>query len=270
MAKQAGEAEGEAEEGSDALALPMTVRARISWLAHLFKACAKQYHQELIPALSHLIPEDGVVLDVGAHAGQFAKQFAKLAPRGHVYSFEPGSYALSILRIAVRLNRLGNVTVLGMGLAEEPGELKLSIPVKSSGSYGFGLAHMGAAGDEERGRKLVSQSVPVTTLDLFAEQRGLDRVDFIKADIEGWELRLLKGGAKMLERFQPTLLLEVNPGALARAGDTPEDLFQYLTGFGYKAFTLSPDMRSFVPASPGPADDTFFVRPEIAAWLPLA
>lgn len=266
LAKQAAVA----EDNTDVTALPMTARARISWLAHLFKACVKQYHQELIPALTHLIPEDGVVLDVGAHAGQFAKQFARLAPRGHVYSFEPGSYALSILRIAVRLNRLGNVTVLGMGLGEEPGELKLSIPVKSSGSYGFGLAHMGAAGEEEGGRRLVSQSVPITTLDLFAEQRGLDRVDFIKADIEGWELRLLKGGSRMLERFRPTLLLEVNPAALSRAGDTPDALFDYLNGFGYRAFTLSPDMQSFVPAAPGPADDTFFVRPEIAERLPLA
>ena len=90
-----------------------------------------------------VIPEDGVVFDVGAHAGQFAKLFARLAPRGFIYAFEPGSYARFILRIALRLNGIGNVAVLPLALGDRSGVALLTVPVKRSGSYGFGLSHLG-------------------------------------------------------------------------------------------------------------------------------
>jgi len=44
-------------------------RARLTWLAHLFKACFKQHHRELRAPLSRFIGPDAVVFDVGAHAG---------------------------------------------------------------------------------------------------------------------------------------------------------------------------------------------------------
>src|SRR5690242_6265415 len=92
-----------------------------TWLAHLFKAVAKQHHRELVPVFARFIPEDGVVLDVGAHAGQFAKIFARLARKGRVFAFEPGTYARSILRLALYLNRARNVAIVPMGLGEAPG-----------------------------------------------------------------------------------------------------------------------------------------------------
>ena len=48
----------------------------------------------------------------------------------------------------------------------------------------------------------------LTTIDCVVETLGLDRLDFIKADIEGWELRLLRGSERTLKRFRPRLLLE--------------------------------------------------------------
>ena len=86
--------------------MELSPKARLSWCAHLFKACTKQHHRELRAPLSQLIDKNSVILDVGSHAGQFAKLFAQLGPDGHVYAFEPGSYALSILRPAIRFNRL--------------------------------------------------------------------------------------------------------------------------------------------------------------------
>ena len=72
--------------------MELSPRARLTWFAHMFKSIVKQHHRELRPALSQLINSNSVILDVGSHAGQFAKLFARLAPRGHVYAFEPGTY----------------------------------------------------------------------------------------------------------------------------------------------------------------------------------
>ena len=66
-----------------------TLRQRLDWLRHLGVACFQQHHTELTPVFRPLIAPDAVVIDVGAHAGQFSKLFAGLAPQGRVYAFEP-------------------------------------------------------------------------------------------------------------------------------------------------------------------------------------
>ena len=233
----------------------LTLRQRASWLAHLFKAAAQQHHLPLREAFRSHIPDDAVVVDIGAHAGQFSKLFARMAPRGTVYAFEPSAYARSILEPALRWNGIGNVRLTPAGLSDGVGQTVLHTPIKRSGSMGFGTAHMGgvpAATHHEQG-------VVLTTLDAFASTEKLTRLDFIKADIEGWELRALKGGEATIRRFRPALYLEVDAACLVRAGDTPEDLFDWLGGLGYSAFA-SPDHRP-VSAWQG-AGDYLFVATE--------
>ena len=57
----------------------MTLKRRVDFLAHLLKATLRQHHGELIPVFAPHIPDEAVVIDVGAHAGQFSKLFAKMA-----------------------------------------------------------------------------------------------------------------------------------------------------------------------------------------------
>jgi FkbM family methyltransferase len=215
--------------------LHLTLRQRASWIAHLFKAATQQHHREQAALFAPLIPEDGVVFDVGAHAGQFAKLFAGMAPAGRIYAFEPSAYARSVLEPALRLTGARNVRVVPTGLSDQPGELVLHTPLKRTGSLGFGTAHLGEGG-EARGTH--DQTVILDTIDAFAAREGLARLDLIKIDIEGWEMRALKGGAATLARFHPAIFLEADAAMLARAGDTPAALFDFLGGLGYRpAFT---------------------------------
>ena len=207
----------------------MDIRQRWGWFAHLFKACTQQHHLELEPLFASLIPADGVVLDVGAHAGQFAKLFARLAPQGRVYAFEPSPYALSILTRAIRFNGLGNVVIVPLGLSDRPGTARLSTPIKRRGGLGFGLAHLG----DTEGRKGVAHEVRLTTIDEAC--RDFQRLDLIKIDVEGWELSALRGGAGTLRRFRPAVFAEANASHLARSGTTPAELWGFLEGLGYRA-----------------------------------
>jgi FkbM family methyltransferase len=209
-----------------------------SFLAHLFKAAAKQHHRALVPALGRLIPPDAVVFDVGAHAGQFTKLFARAAFRGRVYAFEPGSYARAILRAVVWLHRLANVSVLPIGLGSDCGMAVMSLPLKRRRSLAFGLAHLGAP--QDRWPVVMQELVSMATVDAAAAALALDRLDFIKADIEGWELRLLRGAENSLRRFRPRLLIELSDEHLGRAGDCLADAFAFLAGLGYAKFTLDP------------------------------
>jgi FkbM family methyltransferase len=238
---------------------PYRWRLSPGYAAHLWKALTQQHHRELMPLFRRFIPPDGIVVDVGAHAGQFAKLFARCAGSGRVYAIEPSAYARSILSTVVRLHRLGNVTVLPVALGAETHESLLSTPIKASGSHGFGLAHFGEPDD--RWQRVATETVSETTLDALAAELTLDRLDFIKADIEGNEMRLLVGARETIVRFRPRLLVELNDTHLARAGDTIADAFALMAGLGYRAFALGTDGR-LTPAEAGGAGDFWFLPAE--------
>ncbi|MCH7485608.1 MAG: FkbM family methyltransferase [Proteobacteria bacterium] len=232
-------------------------RAQATYIAHAFKAVAKQHHRDMAPVLRRFIREDSVVLDIGGHAGQFAKLFARIARRGRVYTFEPSAYALSILRMGVRASGLGNITVVPEGLGDAPGTHTLTTPLKERGSRRYGLAHLGVGGNS--GRAAATQEVRLTTIDAFAAKEGMERLDFIKADVEGWELRMLMGGAETIGRHRPTLMIELDATHLPRAGDTLEGAWDTLLSWGYRPW-LWLGAEDLEPI-PGPRSGDAF-------WLP--
>ncbi len=170
-------------------------------------------------------------MDVGAHAGQFTKLFSAMVPGGHVHAFEPGGYALSLLRRVVRLKRLTNVTVHPFGLGDVPGTRELHVPLKDSGSVGFGLSYIGE--QETDARPAIAETVEIRSLDEVVRTHAIARTDFVKLDIEGYELRMLTGARETLERFQPAIFVEMVDGHLARCGDSARGLAEFLRDRGY-------------------------------------
>ncbi len=147
-----------------------------------------------------------------------------------------------------------NVTVLPMALGAACGVETLSVPLKSSGSYGFGLSHLGAP--QERWHAVAQELVAMTTIDAVAAALALDRLDFIKADIEGWELSLLRGAANTLQRFRPHMLIELSAAHLARTGEPARRrlrLFDRVRLLGVRTCT-----RWGIGAGDGRADGDFW------------
>lgn len=236
--------------------MKLTFRAKLTYIAHLVKGVTKQYHVWMIFLLRKFICNDSIILDIGGHSGQYAKLFARLAPKGKVYSFEPGSYPRSILKLSVRLNRLHNVVVIGKGLGFEPGMLSLVTPLKDNGVFRFGLAHMGT---KEDFNSTEIEKVPVTSIDKFAVEFGLRSLDFIKIDVEGWEAQILRGGRETIRRYRPTLLVELVASQLSRTGDDLEAIWALLLSWGYNPYVNESDRR--LVYHPDPRDgDTFWVH----------
>ena len=233
----------------------LTLRSRAGWLAHLYKASVQQHHRELEAPFRRYIPADAVIFDVGAHAGQFSKLFAKMAPQGRVFAFEPSAYARSILERALAWNRIANVEIVPKGLSDGPSISTLTTPIKRRGGVGFGLAHLG---EHQPGCEAIEQTVELTTLDGFFNSRRLERLDFIKADIEGWETHMLRGAIKAVTAYRPALFLEINEQSLARAGSTPADIWALLEPLGYRAL-MAPGFEAVTGFS-GAADYLFVAR----------
>ena len=244
----------------DFLLSELTWRARATHLAHAFKAVTRQHHQEIAPVLQRWVTPEAVVFDVGGHAGQFAKLFAKMAPRGHVYSFEPGGYPRSILRLAIAANRLVNITIVPQGLGDQSGTLTLNTPLKPGGVHRFGIAHLEWHAEAGAAQKEV---VPVTTIDLFAAEQSIERLDFIKLDVEGWELRVLMGGAETIQSRRPAMFIELFDSLLARAGDTLAVAWATLRGWGYRPFAWD-GSEALVPLNTPRDGDIFWLPPTMA------
>lgn len=211
--------------------MKLTLKQKISFLNHLFKVMTRSHHKELQPLLAQYIKSDNTVIDVGGHAGQFTKLFAKIASQGKVFVFEPSVYSRSILQVMVGLKFLPHVFVLPFGLSNRASQATIHTPVKKGGSLGYGLAFVGSTDNSQR--QLVSSNILLSTLDQIVTGLAIDRVDFIKADIEGSELLLLEGAEATLKTFHPTLLLEISDTALARNNHSGTQLVKYLLELGY-------------------------------------
>lgn len=239
--------------------MKLSIRARLTFFAHLYKCLVRQDHDELRPVLGRLIPEDGVILDVGGHGGQFCKLLASMVPRGYVHTFEPGSYAHSILVLVARIKRMRNVSIHKLALGDCADTLLLNVPIKKSGSIGYGLSHLGLASQD---RAYVTETVEQTTIDTFVQELELAKIDFIKADIEGWEYNLVLGAGETISRYRPILLLEVNEAHLVRAGASVEALAKFFLDRDYVAMQRQPVNDELVVTPVSEPGDFFFMPSE--------
>ena len=211
----------------------INLHGKITYYAHLFKAIFKQKHQHLKPVLQAYIRYNAIIVDVGAHCGQMAKLFCHMAPNGHVYAFEPGRYAWSLLTKTQQYHQFHNLTLINQGLSNTPQELILHTPIKKSGSVGFGLSSVGHH-QKNRFNNFIQENITLTCLDIFKIQNNIAVIDFIKIDIEGHEMKMLKGAINTLTDDKPTLLIEIDDNMLQHHGSTAKELLDFLYTLDYK------------------------------------
>ena len=137
-----------------------------------------------------------IVIDAGSWIGDFA---AYASVKGAtVYAFEPTDTTFEMLKRTAELN--GSITPINKGLSDE--KTTLTVFVNTAGNSG-GNTFRDTLTDSTR----PSASVEITTIDDFVRGNNLPRVDFIKADIEGFERHMLAGAQETLARFAPKLAL---------------------------------------------------------------
>jgi FkbM family methyltransferase len=196
------------------------------------------------------------VLDVGAHIGYYSLLCAKgVGPAGSAYAFEPCASTFARLRRNIGLNPGLNIYPEAMAVADK----SECVSMAGADNSNTGTSHI-AGGDSG------NSSVPVTTLDEFVEKRKITRVDFIKADVEGYEVKLLAGAEKTLARLKPRLMIEVNPDALVRFGAPAEDLIQTLRSRNYSLYEATwRGLRPFTRLPPSGKYTNVIALPETSA-----
>lgn len=179
--------------------------------------------QEEKSALFSLVRMGDVVIDVGTNVGEVLLNLAKrVGTSGRAIGFEPNPATRAACLRNIRLNEFASIEVHGVALGDQPGALLLGRP--SEGNRGadrvVSAAQSGIA-------------IEVTTLDRFVKDAGLDRLDLIKIDVEGFDLNVLRGAERTVDRFKPVLFVELSDLNLREQGDSASDMLRWLEQRGY-------------------------------------
>jgi FkbM family methyltransferase len=188
------------------------------------------YHDSESKLLGLFVQAGDICLDVGANLGSYAYYISEIVgEKGVVYAFEPVVETFKALQGNIAASRLTNVYAQNMGISNRNGKTRIFMP-KIDGLPSHGRAYLSEQPTKETGE---CQDVVVTTIDDFYAASGLDRVDFIKMDIEGAELLAVQGAVRVISQHHPVLLLEVEPRYTERFGYEPSDIFSLLHAQGY-------------------------------------
>ncbi|MDQ6949579.1 MAG: class I SAM-dependent methyltransferase [Actinomycetota bacterium] len=193
--------------------------------------------QTLVDLMLQLIGPGDRILDLGAHVGTFS--LAAAAVGAQPLAIEASPENASLLRASAARNGFTNLTVVEAVASDAPGEVRFH----AHGPWG----QVSVGGDETDAEGSMTTVAAVTIGDLL-ETFGWSPLSFVKMDVEGWELQVLKGmGGLLGHPLAPPLLYECNGHTLWPYGAKPEDLIAAVEALGYSSYMV--DQGRLIPAT---------------------
>lgn len=194
------------------------------------------------------LPDDAVVLDIGANVGEFSLLASQVAANGTVHSFEPCPLIRPYLEMTVHVNERKNVIVHDSALSDFNG----TIPLR----FGTRTAMSSTAAEQTRAWQ-ASVDVPAEIGDDVVDRELGNRLDFMKIDVEGAEASVVRGLQRAIARFQPVIVVEMDghggeqaEAALLELIRTHDyEIYDYSGAFDQGALTVEPITGTVRPES---------------------
>ena len=166
-----------------------------STLLVLYEVIAKDQYQ-----IKKLVRKDDIVIDAGANMGAFTI-LASNYTGNKIVSFEPTKSTFNALKKNIKNFGLKNVILVNKGLGDKIKSSKLLV---NKFSYGGNTII-----DSEKKFTIENpeEDIKIITLDSFVNESGIKKIDVIKVDVEGYELKLLKGARETIKRFKPRIVI---------------------------------------------------------------
>jgi FkbM family methyltransferase len=190
-----------------------------------------EYDRYTLKIIKEYLPSDSVCVDVGCHKGEVLQELIDHIPHGKFYGIEPIPSLHNHLEELFR----GKATILPFALADRRGSSNF-VHVKKDPAYS------GLKTRNYHFKDAQAEEIPVQVEMMDHLFHDLDRLDFVKIDVEGAEFGVLKGGLKILSKYKPLIIFECGLGASDYYDTQPEELYQTLKSIGYNIYT----MKSFV------------------------
>lgn len=190
-----------------------------------------EFHELLF--LHKYLKSEMVFLDAGANIGLFTVFAARRVNQGKVIAFEPVPSMIQWLESNLVINHFSNVLVQPLGLSDRSSTLPI-YEIESS-HEGLSTLYPGQL------KQSAVTEIQVKPLDELISDFKINRLDFIKMDIEGGELPALKGSIQTIRKFRPAVMIEINQVTYAAAGYTPAEVYSFFHELGYQANLITKD-----------------------------
>ncbi len=206
-----------------------------------------QYEPNEFCFLARVLRPGMVFVDVGANMGLYTLFAArKVGEQGQVLAIEPSSRECERLRRNLRENSVTNVRLVRRAASNFSGEAELLVAADVRSGHNT----LGAFAYDTP--LAVKQKVRTERLDAIVAEEGLARVDVIKMDVEGAEVKALEGAAGILERFRPLLLIELADPGLVQQGGSSAQIWDFLEQHHYRIHEFDASTGAPVPATRKP------------------
>ncbi|MFH2143207.1 MAG: FkbM family methyltransferase [Bacteroidota bacterium] len=185
----------------------------------------------------NLIPDNGIVLDIGANLGIMTVHLSKKLKNSTIFAFEPMPQNLITLNRIINHYKLNNVNVIDCALGDKSGEIEMVMPVVKSVKM-QGLSHVvhDSITDFNEGIKL---KVLVKKLDDYEELKQA-KITAIKLDVENFEYFVLKGGENIIKSNQPLIYCELWDN------ENRQKCFDLVRSLGYKIYFLDDTKKELI------------------------
>jgi FkbM family methyltransferase len=204
---------------------------------HLDVTKNMKYDRAAIAIMRQILKDDSVCVDIGCHKGEIMDQILQFSPAGKHFGFEPIPWMYEALcnkykgkNVAIYPNAISN--------AEKVTTFKV---VKNAPAYS-GLKNREYA---IKNPDILEIEVTQVRLDNFF--KDLNKLDFIKIDVEGGELNVIEGASEIIKKLKPTLLFEFGKGSSEYYNSTPENMFDLLAQLNMNVYLLISYLKSPIP-----------------------
>ena len=225
----------------------LCVRRR-DWLIGAPIAVHKVYEANVTTELRKILAPGMVCVDIGANIGFFTMLCAaRVGETGKVIAFEPNPENVELIHRSLDANGFRHVTVHQVAVADREDDFHLDWHVNTTHSN----TAVQTAPSPTAMRTASGEAVKVRSVVIDRVLANESRVDVVKVDVDGWEARVLRGMATLVERHRPVLFTEFCPDLLSSLSQVrPEAYLEELQRFGYLLYLLPlPGERSEKPLS---------------------
>lgn len=191
-----------------------------------------EFYEPEMEIIPKILSNPHVIIDIGANYGPYSFFLSKLYPQSKIFAFEPVTSSYNILNRIIRKFNLKNVISIkkGLGVKEETKEIVMPL------QYTI-LAYVS---DKDMSRKKEDQTeeIEITTLDNFVRRNKIKTIDFIKCDVEGFELNVFKGSKNTLKKQKPIVLVEIEERHTKKYGIKPNEIIDFFRKLRYNCYGL--------------------------------
>jgi FkbM family methyltransferase len=182
----------------------------------ILRGTGGQPEAALIKRLRNELPDNMVLIDIGGNIGTFLWQFADKCDT--IFVFEPIPRLNNVIKRSIEYNKDKKIKIIPKAVGDRPCFVKMpddnNSNIVNADTYGDVL------------------DIPVTTLD--NEFAGINKIDLIKIDVEGYEVNVLNGAIKIIEMHRPAILVEVHPIYLENYDQHHTDVINFFEEHKYK------------------------------------